>query len=329
MRNPRRPQSPLQAPLNTILGTEANVRLLRALVLAGTPLGAGELARRAQIGRTNIYPALAVLERTGVIEFVGAGARRLARFRAKHPLARALRALFRTEEQRLGSLAAALRGTLKELSLRPLAAWLEEAVDPSSDTMRLYVVSDPQSLTGIVDTVNDGVTTIERSFGVHLDISGLTRSELEARPKAELERLRDAILLAGVPPTALASEERTKSVDVRLRSHEDHDVRARRLAVAIAAKLKSDPGLVRVAKRQVRTRIKVASSREQRELKEWVRILDTMSNARLQRFLLEDSERAIRLRQSLPGLGLLTQTERETVLASSTDEEVRAAVARR
>lgn len=114
-----------------------------------------------------------------------------------------------------------------------------------------------------------------------------------------------------------------------MNTHEEHDARARRLAVAIAAKLKADPGLAALAADRVRRRAKEASAGEQQELAEWARLLSTLSPARLRAFLVEDSERATRLRQSLPALQLLSSTEREAVLRSESDADVLAAVGQR
>jgi len=49
MRPTSRPQSALRCPLNHILGTEANVRVLRAILLSDIPIGVPELARRAEL----------------------------------------------------------------------------------------------------------------------------------------------------------------------------------------------------------------------------------------------------------------------------------------
>ena len=114
-----------------------------------------------------------------------------------------------------------------------------------------------------------------------------------------------------------------------MNTHEEHDARARRLAVAIAAKLKADPGLAVLAADRVRRRAKEASAGERQELAEWARLLATLSPARLRAFLVEDSERATRLRQSLPALQLLSPTEREAVLRSENDADVLAAVGQR
>jgi len=205
------------------------------LALTRTAIGAGELASRANLNRTSVYPALVALEGTGM------------------------------------------------------------------------------------------VAQIERDADVTIEIRGTTRSELLSRPETTAAQLREAILLAGIPPGALRPDT-TRTITPKLRSHEEHDLRARRLAVAIAAKLKRDPELIRTARQHLDKRERTASTREQRVLQEWARILSTMSPNRLQRFLIEPSERATRLRQSLPLLDVLSSTERDAVLASTTDAEARAVV---
>jgi len=81
-------------------------------------------------------------------------------------------------------------------------------------------------------------------------------------------------------------------------------------------KLGADPGLAAIAADRVQRRAEAASAGERQELTEWARLLSTLSTAQLRRFLVEDSERATRLRQSLPALQLLSPTEREAVLQS-------------
>ena len=130
----------------------------------------------------------------------------------------------------------------------------------------------------------------------------------------ESQRLALVIPLLGPPPSALSSRGAGGGwivADLRVRSHADADTRGRVLARAIADRLKTDPSLVSRARAYVAARLTAASSGEQRELREWDRILRTMSVARLRRFLNDSGERATRLRQSLPFLGVLTPQERE------------------
>lgn len=328
MRPPKKKQNELLRPLNTILGTEASVRLLRELALSTTSLTAGELAKRAELGRTSVYPALQELERAEVVELVGAGTRRQVQLRLRHPLSRALKELFRAESLRFEELVAELRGLFVRLPHRPLSAWAEERTSDGriEDTLHIYFVSAPDEIEASTDSLNERLTAIERASDVNVAIRGLTRSELEAAYATRARLLTDAVLLDGVPPAALLKSARTATAKRAIRTHDDHDARAKRLALAVATKIRRDPGLIRLAEERVRRRSQKAGASEKRELAEWMRILSTMSPVRLQRFLLEDSERATRLRQSLPTLNLLSATERDAVIRSETDAEVRAAV---
>jgi len=160
-------------------------------------------------------------------------------------------------------------------------------------------------------------------------VRGLTRSKVGSvfgPSEAGDESLR---LVGGVPPTALVGRPRTPPRQRQLTTHQEHDARSRRLALAIALKLKTDPGLVAVAADRVARRAKEASAGERQELAEWARLLATLSPAQLRKFLVEDSQRATRLRQSLPALQLLSATEREAVLHSESDADVLAAIGRR
>jgi hypothetical protein len=138
--------------------------------------------------------------------------------------------------------------------------------------------------------------------------------------------LNSVVLLGGVPPVALLERSRPAANTSTLVSHDEHEAGSRRLALAIAAKIRRDPGLIPIAEDRVKHRVREAGPRERRELTEWIRILSTMSPARLQRFLLENSEHAVRLRQTLPALNLLSPLERDAVVRSQTDADVIAAI---
>ena len=330
MRPPRHRQNPLLQPLNGIFGTEANVRLLRVLALRNTSFTAGELAKRAVLGRTSIYPVLRELERAGVVEFIGTGSQRLVQFRDHHPLSRILRELFRAEAHRFEALTVALRELVSALPHRPLSAWVDATAQTaqSTDTLNLYVVARPEELETLTDRLNTRLANVERKYDVHIAVQGLTRSELESLPNTPLATLSAAMLVGGVPPAALLEHHRSAASTSPPVSHDEHDVRSRRLALAIATKIKRDPGLITIAEERVKRRVRRAGPRERRELAEWMRILSTMSPARLQRLLLEQNERAVRLRQTLPTLNLLSSVERHAVMRSQTDADVVAAITR-
>ncbi|HKB11028.1 MAG TPA: winged helix-turn-helix domain-containing protein [Vicinamibacterales bacterium] len=301
------------------------------MALRRTSLTAGELAKSAALGRTSIYPALRQLERAGIVEFIGAGSQRPVQLRDRHPLSRILRELFRTEARRIEALTAALRELLSHLPHRPMSAWVNETAEnaQNGDTLSLFVVARPEELDKTTDYLNAKLADVERKYDLHISVQGLTRSELQMLHKTPMANLDAVVLVAGVPPVALLERPRAAARTSSLTSHDEHDARSRRLAVAIAAKIRRDPGLIAIAEDRVRRRAHKAGPGERRELMEWIRILSTMSPARLQRFLAEDSERAVRLRQTLPALNLLSPAEREAIVRSQTDAEVIAAVTRR
>jgi hypothetical protein len=321
------PQSRLKQPLTDVLGTQANVRLLRALALASSPLTGGELATRAELARTSIYPALRALETTGVVEFVGAGAQRQVRLRERHPLAPALKALFATEAGTFDQLVAALRALLAGAPGAPMSAWIHPAqAGRTGDTLTLYVVARPDQLDAVADDLNARLADVERAHDVQMVVRALSRSDVEDMHRAQRQTGDETILLAGVPPAALVEASRAGAPSSG--RHDDRDARARRLALAVAVKIRRDPGLMRVAEDRVRRRMDRASPGERRELMEWLRMLSTMSPSRFRRFLVEDGERATRLRQSLPALGVLSASERDAVIRGRTDADVIAAVTR-
>jgi DNA-binding transcriptional ArsR family regulator len=330
MRPPKEHQNHLVHPLNEIFGTEANVRLLRVLVLQNTSLTAGELAKRAMLGRSSIYPALRDLERAGVVEFIGAGARKLVQLRSGYPLSRILTELFHAEANRFDALTTALRELLSGMPHAPISAWIDRGGENlgTTETLTLNVVARPKELDVLTDYLNERLGDLERQYDVHIAVHALMPSELETLYCPPLTTANSVVLLGGVPPAALLERFRSTTKNSTIVSHDEHDTRSRRLAVAIAAKIRRDPGLIAIAQERVRRRAREASPRERRELTEWIRIL-SMPPARLQRFLLEDSERAIRLRQTLPALNFLSPVERDAVMRSQTDAEVVAAITHR
>ena len=331
MRSPKREQSRVLQPLNGILGTYANVRLIRTLSLSSTPVTAGELARRADLGRTSIFPVLRQLEIVGIVELIGAGAQRQIRLRDRHPLAPMLKELFRAEANRFDDLTTALRELFGKSPVRVLSAWVEDAtaLPSGTDEVRLYFVAMPEDKESLSDYLNEHLPVVERAQDLHVVVTGLTRSELEALSRSQGNALDNPTLLEGVPPLGLLRSATAGAVKRTAVSHAEQDARARKLALAIAVKIKRDPGLIRLAEHRLEHRSQRASPRERREIREWLRVLSTMSPARLRAFFVDDSERATRLRQSLPALSLLSAAERQAVLRSRTDEDVIAAVTRR
>jgi hypothetical protein len=94
------------------------------------------------------------------------------------------------------------------------------------------------------------------------------------------------------------------------RTHEDLDRKALIDSKAWTELLNTYPEIIQRTINYLEGRIPHISSGEKKELQEWKHILESMSFQRLKKFLQSDSERSIRLRQSLPFWPVLKDIER-------------------
>lgn len=318
MRRPSKRQSALRTPLNALLGAEANVRILRTLAESEIPLSASEIARCSGLGLAGVAKSTASLSDTGIVERVGSGSRSPTRLRLEHPLAEPLRDLFRRERAYFDTLLARLRATAARIDPAPLAIWIEGDVakceDRAGDPLIIGVLAPSAAVDRAREALAGVIEPLEQEFDVTLEVRAYAPADLEAMTPEESSRLVDVIPLLGIQPRAALSSRAARGASMaspRIRSHADADARGRAFARAIADRLRTDPSLVSRARAYVTARLNAASAGEQRELREWDRILRTMSAARLRKFLIDPGERATRLRQTLPFLGVLTPEERE------------------
>jgi len=318
MRPIKKPQSALKAPLNWILGTEASVRILRALSQENVSMGTGELAREAQLQPSGVRQTLDALLDHGILERVGRGRQRRVRLSTNHPLAIAIRGLFVAEHQRVEAVFSGIRSAAEELSTPPVSVWIEGAVatgkDSPGDAVHVGILTDSRELRHMLSELRAKVLELEQMQDVTIELRGYTEADFLAMDPAEQARLEDGLDILGPSPSSLFPRADTPS-PVRLASAgRSHDERLRMLAELIAEKLNFDPTLVHRARAFISLRIKKASEGEGKELREWDQILRTMSASRLRRFLVDRGERATRLRRTLPFLDALTKEERNLIL---------------
>jgi hypothetical protein len=95
--------------------------------------------------------------------------------------------------------------------------------------------------------------------------------------------------------------------------HELIDQRSMAFGKAIADRLRSQPELVLDAKRTLQRWIKTCSPRSASTLAEWQSILDGPVSG-VTDVLTSRDERAVRLRQSNPFAGILSQQERTAII---------------
>jgi hypothetical protein len=146
-----------------------------------------------------------------------------------------------------------------------------------------------------------------------------TLADMDASTDLE-EELNGAILLVAPHPLQLLHSRQATRDAANGHSHTLMDRRALALAGAIADRIAGDPELIPRAVSHLRRRMERASAQEQRELNEWLAVLEHKSVTQVRSLLLESGERATRLRQSLPFLEVLTETERKDILQRVNDD---------
>ncbi|HWK44246.1 MAG TPA: nucleotidyltransferase domain-containing protein [Stellaceae bacterium] len=205
-------QSTQRYPLTTILGAEANVRLLRELSRHGGQLSAPLLVARSGLGKTSVWAALATLEGIHIVASAGTGRARLYRIRTDHPLFAPLDALFDAEEARFTAIREAVRSAASGSGPGVLAVWVYGSVArgedrPDSD-LDVAVVAQPAELARIVDALRDALLVPGEKLGFVPSVIGLDPDDVE-----RLSRERDpwwtgvaadAMVLLGSRPDEMA-----------------------------------------------------------------------------------------------------------------------------
>lgn len=283
---------------------------------ANVPLSASEIARRTALGLAGIGKAVAGLLQAGIVESVGTGSRSPIQLRSAHPLAAPLRDLFLREREYFELLISRIREAATHLTPPPQAVWIEgpvaRSIDRLGDPLVIGILTGSGEVDRMRDALEDQLELLQQQSDVTIDVRALSRADVEASLPEELDELRDVIVVLGPEPSQLLShrEGRTPAGGERQRSHAEADARALALGTAIADRIATDSTLVPRARAFLAKRLTHSAPGEERELREWDRVLRTMSTAQLRRFLVQPGERATRLRQTLPFVEALSAAER-------------------
>ncbi|MDX1579777.1 MAG: helix-turn-helix domain-containing protein [Gemmatimonadota bacterium] len=309
MRPPAEKQNPLRTPLNEVFRSEGNVRVLRVLASTDEPIGRTRVARRAELNPSGVRRTLDRLGELGIVEGFGSGRNRSVRLRDRHPLASAIRSLFAAERDVYELFVDVARTAFRRQDISARAIWLENPDDRSPGLIPIGILASPEAVDEAREAVLSELEEIEEELAVHFVAHTYTAADRLALDGEEAEQLREVILLHGWLP-----QEWTSSAGGPIESHRQLDARARGLAEGIAALLPNDPSIVDRAREWIDRRLEEAGSGESRNLREWRRMLEKLSLQQIQAFLREESERADRLRQSMPFVEVLTPTERKRLL---------------
>lgn len=200
--------SSFHRPLDAMLGTVANVRVLRVLAEHGGALAATTIATRARVARQSAWNVIARLTELGVIESFGDPAGRLFRLNEEHPIVPGLRALFQAEGQRVERLFDAVRKAARGMKPMPIAVWLYGSVArgddrPDSD-IDVAILSPIGHASAQEMALTDALYPFLGELTSRMSIIGMTRTDIR-RMKRNRERIwteiqRDAVPIFGPAP---------------------------------------------------------------------------------------------------------------------------------
>jgi predicted nucleotidyltransferase/biotin operon repressor len=206
------PDSSIRYPLNAILGTESNIRLLRTLCLHGGYISATQLAERTGLVRNSTWNALNSLRQYGLITEEGTDRSRLFRFNAQHPLAGSIGQLFAAESERLHHIFEAIKASGQEMGDRIAGMWLYGSVarreDNAGSDVDIGVIAAAEDLADVVAAVRDYLRAAGERLFFLPNVVGLDFNDVErmARDNDPWWKgcVADALVLRGKHPEDVA-----------------------------------------------------------------------------------------------------------------------------
>lgn len=200
-------QSHLRFPLDGILRSAGNVRVLRALWTYGGPLSTTQLANQTHMTPQGVRLVLDGLQAYGIVEVFGQGRSQLYQRRSEHPWAGPLQALFWTEKDQWENLLKAVRRLLAANDA-VVAAWLYGSVArgedrPLSDVDFAVLL---KSAAG-ESQVREAFESLEKELYAKFSVVCVTKAELQTgkvSPQWWGNVLREGMQLKGEPRDAAA-----------------------------------------------------------------------------------------------------------------------------
>lgn len=324
-------QSSLRYPLNDVLGTEGQVRLLRLLATEKeNPIAPPEAAERTGLTESGARKALRRLARTGIVERVGTGRTCRYALSRKGGLAERIARLFESEIRSADALLQRIRIAIRRLHQPPRMAWVHRFPEWEGDPMVVGVSHDVEPFGPILRQLKQELIDVQGEFGVDIELRFLTQAQL-----ADVDWTRVAPLVG--TPLADSPGETEPEEDHRVPEGEHGGLNqtetafagpeasenggngetARRLnprspefAGALASILNENFSLLRRARAYLDDQLSSRHDGNGHDFWEWRKILDTYPLPRLLNFLQSSSPRAVRLRQCSPFAAVLTDEER-------------------
>lgn len=299
-------QNLLRCPLNTILGTEAQVRLLRVLSAEESgSLAVPDIAERSGITTRGTRKALKRLLYSGFVVRVGGGRKHQYKLLHSDQLVKALSMLFQNERDRYEALLSAIKTEIGEMVPYALAAWVQNFPKDFDDPLLIGVLHESKRLADYIERLQKRLQRIESDFDLTIEVIGYTKADL---PDLEADEVFP--LFSVLPfPDRLSREIYAKSM-----THLEKDQQMVELSRRLADAIKYDSSLVQRAKEHNERLLNSVQGSATKDIQEWLDILETYSIRRLAQFIISTSERANRLRQSNPIFAILNAEERRRIL---------------
>lgn len=207
-------KSALRCPLDHLLGTRANVRVLRVVARHGGALSTSQIAGASGLPARTARLATVNLERQTVLKAHGTERARVFSIDPHHPLAATLEQLFASESRRYEKVLEALRAAGDTLGPDALGVWLYGSVARGHDTpdsdLDVAIVTPPGRTEAARAQFVEAIAGAERNFGfaaspIAIDLDDVARLDADQDPWW-LSVRREARSLRGHPPAAVARQ---------------------------------------------------------------------------------------------------------------------------
>lgn len=299
-------QNSFRYPLNVILGTEAQIRLLRVMITeVNGPISIVDAAERADLTTLGARKAMKRLADAGFVCAVGGGRKLQYEISQNDILVQPITALFSAENDRFEHILASIRKCIEIVEPPPIAAWIPSLPSDSEHPIRICILQNPRNLRVTIKNLRILLQELEREIDMTIELSGYTKADT---PQKEFGSLH----LYGLPPSRDNNSE--NGIMSGVVSHEMQDKRLEEICRIIGKMINEDRSLIERAEKHTKLILKGKSDSARGDIEEWRDILQNYSARRLIQFLYSEEDRAIRLRQSCPFLAVLSEKEKERVL---------------
>lgn len=299
-------QNSFRYPLNVILGTEAQIRLLRVMITeVNDPISIVDAAKRADLTPLGARKAMKRLTSVGIVKAIGGGRKQQYEISSNDVLVQAVAALFSAEADRFEHILASIRKCIEKVEPQPISAWIPSLPADPGYPIKMCILQDARYLRVTIHNLQILFQEIEREVDMTIEIIGYSKADTPQQESGSLH-------LYGLP---LSGDRKFETgIMTGPISHEKQDKRLADICRIIGRMINEDRSLIERAKKYTERILKGISHSATGDIEEWRDILNKYSVRRLVQFLSSEEERSIRLRQSCPFFAVLNKKEKERVL---------------